>query len=112
MKAYRDDLRQRIYQARRDGQPTSEVARRFDVSPAFVRRLMQHDRERGSIAARPRGAPPPLKLAGYEDQLRAVVASKPGITPEQLRDGLGLPVSVVTVWRMLRRLGLTRKKSR
>ncbi len=60
MKAYSDDLRQRIYQARCAGQQISEFARRFDVSPAFVHRLMQHDRERGSIAARSRGAPRPL----------------------------------------------------
>jgi transposase len=46
------DLRVRIYEARQGGETTAEVAERFAVSPAFVRRLMQRHRETGSLASR------------------------------------------------------------
>ena len=42
MKAYSVDLRRRVLAACDAGQPTLAVARRFDVSPAWVRRLKQH----------------------------------------------------------------------
>ena len=106
------DLRVRISEAREAGDPTAEVAERFAVSPAFVRRLMQRYRQTGSLApsATPRG-PKPL-LAARADELRRLVAAHPDLTPAEFRDRLGLTVSEVTVWRMLRRLGLTFKKSR
>ena len=105
------DLRVRIFDAREAGDPTAEVAERFAVSPAFVRRLMQRHRETGSLApsAARRGRPPrPLADA---DRLRAAVADAPGLTAREARDRLGLAASPVTVWRMLRRLGLTHQKS-
>src|SRR5687768_11112829 len=54
------DLRARILAARQAGETTAEVADRFDVSPAFVRRLLQRYRESGSLApkATPRGSKP------------------------------------------------------
>ena len=35
------DLRLRIFVARQSGETTAEVAERFDVSPAFVRRVIR-----------------------------------------------------------------------
>ena len=106
------DLRIRIFEARESGESTSEVAERFAVSPAFVRRLMQRYRESGSLApsSAPRGRKP--QLSGHVDQLRQLHAEKPDLTAPEIRDRLGLTVAAVTVWRMLRRLGLTFKKSR
>jgi transposase len=105
------DLRIRIFEARESGESTSEVAERFDVSPAFVRRLMQRYRETGSLppSSAPRGRKP--QLSGHADQLRRLHAEKPDLTAPEIRDRLGLTVAAVTVWRMLRRLGLTFKKS-
>jgi len=42
-------LRQRVIGACDRGEPTKVVARTFGVSPAWVRRLKQHRRERGDI---------------------------------------------------------------
>lgn len=105
------DLRVRIFEARQAGEATAEVAERFVVSPAFVRRLMQRHRQTGSLApsAAPRGPRP--RLAARADELRRLAAAHPDFTPAEFRDRLGLPVAAVTVWRMLRRLGLTFKKS-
>ena len=105
------DLRVRIFEARQAGEQTSEVAERFAVSPAFVRRLLQRHRENGSLApsSAPRGRKP--ILAEQAEQLRRLNAQHPDLTAAEIRQRLGLRVSVLTVWRMLRRLGLTFKKS-
>jgi transposase len=87
------------------------VAERFGVSTAFVRRLKQRQRETGSsLAPRPGSQGPTPKLKGREAQLRQAVAEYPDATPAEHQDRLKLPASRVTVWRALRRLGLTRKK--
>jgi transposase len=105
------DLRVRILEARQAGETASEIAERFEVSTAFVRRLMQRYRQTGSLAPSdaPRGPKP--KLAEQADQLRQLNAQQPDLTPAEIRQRLGLTVSLLTIWRMLRRLGLTFKKS-
>jgi transposase len=106
------DLRVRIFEARQSGETTSEVAERFAVSPAFVRRLMQRHRETGTLAPSSARRGPRPRLADWTDQLLELVARHPGLTSAEVRDRLGLAASALTVWRMLRRLGLTFKKSR
>ena len=112
MAAISSDLRLRIFEARQAGEPTSDVADRFAVSPAFVRRLMQRHRETGTLApkAGPRGPEP--RLADHLDRLRELNARHPDLPPAELRDRLGVTVAAVTVWRALVRLGLTFKKTR
>ena len=105
------DLRGRIYEARQAGETTAEVADRFAVSPAFVRRLLQRHRDTGSLApSTARRGPRPV-LAGHADRLRELAAAHPDLTPAEFADRLGVQVSPLTVWRMLRRLGLSFKKS-
>ena len=110
MRPFSDDLRLRIHEARQAGETTSEVADRFGVSTAFVRRLQQRFRLTGCLAPRPHGGGRAPKLAGREGDLRRAVAECPDATPAEHRESLRLPVSRVTVWRAMRRLGLTRKK--
>ena len=110
MRAYSLDLRLRVHEARQAGESTAEVAERFGVSPAFVRRLQQRFRLTGCLAPRPHGGGRARKLAGREGDLRQAVAECPDATPAEHRESLRLPVSRVTVWRAMRRLGLTRKK--
>jgi transposase len=110
MRPFSDDLRLRIHEACQSGDSTSEVAERFGVSPAFVRRLKQRFRQTGSLAPRPGGRGPAPKLAGRAEELRQAVRERPDATPAEHRDSLKLPATRVTVWRALRRLGLTRKK--
>lgn len=111
MRAISADLRLRIHEARQAGETPSDVAERFAVSPAFVRRLEQRFRLTGSLAPRAGGGgPAPALTAGHEAALRRSVRERPDATPAEHRDRLQLPASRVTVWRALRRLGLTRKK--
>ena len=110
MRPFSDDLRQRIHEARQAGETTAEVAERFGVSTAFVRRLWQRFRETGSLAPLPGGRGPAPRLAPHEEALRRAVAERPDATPAEHRERLKLPASRVTVWRAMRRLCLTRKK--
>jgi len=112
MKALSDDLRLRIHDACQAGEGTAEVAERFAVSDRTVRRLKRRFREDGTLAPKPGGRGPAPVLAGRMDDLAAAVAERPGDTPAEHRDRLGLPASRRTVARAMRRLGLTRKKSR
>ena len=50
MHAYSLDLRERVVADREAGLQTAEVARKYRVSPAWVRRLMQRYRASGQIA--------------------------------------------------------------
>ena len=112
MKAYSMDLRQRVLVACDDGMGTAEAAEAFSVSPAWVRRLKQRRRETGETGPRrPARSGPPRALDGRDERIREVVQDNPGLTAEEYRDRLGFRVAVVTVWRALRRLGLTFKKS-
>ena len=110
MRPFSDDLRLRIHEARQGGESTAEVAERFDVSAAFVRRLEQRFRLTGSLAPRQGGRGPTPKLAGHEERLRQAVRERPDATAAEHRWRLNLPASRVTVWRAMRRLGLTRKR--
>lgn len=105
------DLRLWVLAAVDTGHKTGVVAERFAVSPAWVRRLKQRRREAGEVAPRPR-PPRPGKLAGREPELLAAVAARPDTTPAELRRSLARPVALSTRCGALKRLGLTRKKSR
>src|SRR5262245_24915570 len=110
MAAISMDLRVRIFEARQEGETTAEVAERFAVSPAFVRRLLQQQRETGSLAPPGGRRGPRPRLAGREQDLRRLHAEQPDLYPAEIAARLGLAVCPLTVWRMLRRLGLTFKK--
>ena len=113
MKAYPADLRLRVLAACEDGMGTAEVAETFAVSESWVRRVKQRFREKGETAPRRPARPGPAPdLADQSERLRREVRDHPGLTAAEYRDRLALGVAVVTVWRMLRRLGLTHKKSR
>ena len=106
------DLRVRVFEARRSGETTAEVAERFDVSPAFVRRLIQRHRDTGSLEpkAGPRGPEP--KLAAEHDRIRKYNAEHPDHSPAEAATALRLRVSAMTVRRAFAALGLTFKKKR
>jgi transposase len=90
---------------------TAEAAEAFSVSPAWVRRLKQRRRETGEVAPRTATPGPKPTLAPHTDRLREMVGDHPDLTAGEYRDRLGVAAAAVAVWRMLRRLGLTHKKS-
>ena len=107
--AYSMDLRQRVIDDCDAGLGTQAVAQKYSVSPAWVRRLKQHRRERGDI--RPRvgtGRRPTID----HGKLAALVAEQPDATLIELRDRLGVAVTPQAISKALGRLKLTYKKRR
>lgn len=114
MRAYSEDLRQRVVQACDEGVLTrQEIAEHFAVSPAWIRRLLQRRRETGSFSARcgRRGPKPKLNEARL-DRLAKLVQAHPDATLSELKKRGRLPCCLATIHNALKRLGLSLKKSR
>ena len=112
MRAYSMDLRVRVLEAAAAGDGTAELADRFSVSPAWVRRLRQRHRKTGEVG--PRVGPPPraAQLAPYPARIRDLLTATPDLTLAELRDELKVAVALSTLWAAVRGLGYTFKKSR
>lgn len=85
----------------------------FQVSPAWVRRLKQHRRERGGIIPRNGGGSRGRKID--RQRLVELVQEKPDATLVKLRDRLvtagGIKVTPWAICKALQDLQLTLKKS-
>jgi len=113
MEAYSLDLRKRVLAACDAGKATKEVARLFEVSPAWVRRLKQRRRELKTITPLPKkNGPDPKLTPQHHIRLRQAVEQQPDLTLAELKHRLKLSASVPTICRALRALGLSFKKSR
>ena len=114
MQTYSDDLRERVVRACDEKRGTrTEIAELFNVSTAWIRRLLQRRRQNGDFSARRRGGCKPAKFQGKKlDQLKALVNQQPDATLQELLDCSGVNASIMAVHRALERLGCSRKKSR
>lgn len=104
------DLRERVIADCEAGLGTKATATKYKVSPAWVRRLKQHKRERGDILPRNGGGSRGRKID--RDRLAELVKAQPDATLRELRDRLGVPVTPWAICKALRELELTYKKSR
>jgi len=109
MRAYSMDLRERVIAACDAGQGSTAVAKKFSVSPSWVRRLKQHRRERGDLRPRTGGGSRGRKID--RERLQQLVQQQPDATLLELRDRLGIKVTPWAISKALRELGLTFKKS-
>jgi len=117
MEAIEIDLRERVLRAIDQGKSRVETAARFEVSNAWIGKLLRQRRATGSIAPLPHGGGSPPAVAGEDlEALRRAVERKPDATLEELgkflADDRGVRCSEMAVCRALRRLGLGLKKSR
>jgi transposase len=83
-KSYSLDLRRRVARFVEAGHSCHEAARHFDVSAAFVVRLMAAYRATGSLAPKPEGGWRSSKLDPHRDFLLQRVTEKGDITMPQL----------------------------
>ena len=110
MRAYSLDLRERVILDREAGLPTAEVARKYRVSPAWVRRLMQRYRASGQMGPKQRTQYKASIMVPHLPRLAALLAEQPDATLEELRTALGVPVGASTIWRAVRQVGRPGKK--
>ena len=118
MKPYSLDLRQKIVDAVDDHLGTyEEIALIFGVHVSFVNKLLRRRRETGDVAPAPHGGGAQLRLDDKALKvLGELVDENPDATLEELRYRLRkkakVNVSVMTVWRGLKKLGISLKKRR
>lgn len=116
MKAYSEDLRERVIRAVEAGRPREEVAARFEVSVPSIERWVRLKRETGGLARRPVPGPVAVKTAGLAAALPGRLAEHADATLadhcDWWRDVSGRTVSTATMSRALTRLGWPRKKRR
>lgn len=108
------DLRSRVATALTEGGTVREVAERFEVSVASAVRIGQLARAGQGLEAKKRGGQRPLMLLSATDAITTRLASKADWTVRALAADLrtaGIAVSHDTVWRFMRRQGLSFKKN-
>ena len=114
-RAYSQDLRERVMAAVESGTGAYAAASIFQVSVSYIYKALGRRRRTGETGAKPHAGGPKPKLAAHDEALRARVLRAPDATLAELQAWLmaerGIKVSVGCLWKRLRRLGLTRKKS-
>jgi transposase len=112
MAPYSMDLRKRVARAWDAGLDAETVAAKYDVSRAWVNRLIQRRRETGSLTPRQqtkfRGR---VLSASEEARLAALITARPDATLTELREALPTTAALSTLWRTINRLGFTLKKN-
>ena len=116
MKAYSEDLRERVVRAVAIGTPRDEVAATFAVSVPTIERWLRLKRETGSVAPKPVPGPVAVKTEAVMAALPERLVEHADATLDEhcswWREASGVKVSTATMSRALTRLGWTRKKSR
>jgi transposase len=108
MRAYSLDLRKRVLADCDAGLGTKAVAEKYQVSPAIVRRWKQRRRENGELGPRPWNGG--RKRRVDRDAVAAAVRARPDATLRELREALGIEVSLQTIHSILRELKISFKK--
>ena len=83
MKAYSEDLRERVVTAVDQGMSRREVARLFGVSEASIKRYLKLRRKTGSIAPKTIPGCPPRKTEMLQERLRPQLEAHPDATLEE-----------------------------
>jgi transposase len=115
MKAYSEDLRQKIVQAvEQRGTSKSEAARLFGISLSSVKRYTKLAGRGESLAPRKGGGRPPIADDATRKLLEEDIRIRPAATVKERRRFLksfaGKSLSEPTLRRLLKRMGFSRKK--
>ena len=109
--AYGQDLRDRVLAARGT---VREVAQRYAVSQSFVSRARSRQRRLGQTMPGMQRNHVPARLGELEQALKSQVSASPDLTLAQLCQWVltthAVKAGQTTMWKMLKRWGLTRKK--
>lgn len=116
MKAYSQDVRQRVLRAIDAGAIQDRVAEQFAVSVATIKRYLKARRETGHVEPKPIKGRPAVKGTALQAGLLEQLEAHPDATREehcQMWEAThGIKVSPASITRARQALGWTRKKSR
>ena len=114
MKSYSEDLRHKIVAAVERGMPKTQAARLFDVSLSSVKRYSRMARQGDSLAPKRRPGRAPKVDQKTKKLLNEDMKERPAATIAErisfLESITAERLSYSTIWRLLKRLGWSRKK--
>lgn len=115
MRPLSQDLRQRIIAARKRGEGTGEVCKRFGVSRKRVERFWNEHCRTGRCLPKQIGGYRRSRLAKHDRLLQGWIEAKPDLTLAQLQQRchaqLQVSIGITALWHRLNRLGLSFKKN-
>jgi transposase len=116
MKAYSQDMREKVLRAVDQGYLREEIVKLLGVSLAMIKRYVKQRRETGTVAPNAIPGRPPKKLGLLQVELVALLQAHDDL---RLEDHCRLweqthwvTVSTATMSRAIKRVGWTRKKRR
>ena len=115
---YSDDLRCKLLEAYEAGVGSlRELASQFRVSWGYGKKVRAHQVRTGSKerVVQQRHGPPSRMTEAVQENLRVWLSAQPDLTEEELRERLavsGVMVSKSYVGKVLRKMGMRRKKNR
>lgn len=117
MRPYSIDFREKVVKAYAKGNTSiRQLAARFDVSKAFVQRLLKQQKVQGHVRPEQQGGSMKSRLDGYSTQLAQMVQKRPDATLAEYCEYWGETykqwLSTSTMCRALQKQQLTRKKRR
>ena len=115
MRAYSQDLRDRVLRAVERGDRPAEIARRFEVSRVWVYQVRDRWQREGSRSSLRIGGHRRSCLAGMEAQVRAWIEAEVDLTLAEICSRLsheaGIQIKVPALWHQLDKWNLTLKKN-
>jgi transposase len=116
MRAYSQDLREKVLRAVDQGYPREEIVKLLGVSRATIKRYVKQRRETGTVAPKAIPGRPPKKLAPLQAELVAQLQAHADLRLEnqcQLWEQThGVKVSTATMSRAIKRVSWTWKNQR
>jgi transposase len=113
-KPYSIDLRKRVIQKHEEGKSVSEIERELNVKTTFVYDMPGLHKTTGSVEAKPAaGGRKPGITDGVLSQMEALILETPDMTLQEIKDRLGLTVSLSVICDAInKKLNLRYKKKR
>jgi transposase len=116
VKAYSQDLRERIVKEVEQGETKENTAARFQVSLSTVKRYVRQWEKEGHLHPKPIPGRPPRVRAPLQEKLQAQLEAQPDATLSEQCEiweaVSGVKVSISTMSRAIKWLKWTRKKKR
>lgn len=114
VQALSPDIRKRMAKAVDAGSSRNAVAKRFDVAPSTVIKLMTHIKTTGSVAPKKIGGYRKPKLAAHDAVVRELLQATPDATLDEFVEALsgrGIATSRSGLDRYFNRIGWSFKKN-
>jgi transposase len=114
MRAYSQDLRERVLRALERGERPTNIAMRLEVSRVWVYQVLRRFKHSGQRGSLPMGGHRRSRVAAMESTLRAWIEAEVDVTLAELCARLGergITIKVPALWHQLNKWKLTFKKN-